>query len=114
MTRANAAKSKAARLAAQRHTPVVDPEASQEPAAPVAARPPAVERKAVRVTVDLAPALYQDFEDWRRDAARELGRTRVKSVDVIRILLRELMASDADGAERSAAVMAALRREGST
>lgn len=110
MTRANAAKEKAARLAAQRHASTVDPEQPEETTLgerPVA-RPAEAERKNVRLTVDLAPLLYDDFEDWRRQAARELGRGRVKSVDVVRELLRQVMAD----AALSRQVIDALRREG--
>ena len=114
MTRAKAAAEKAARLAAQRHAPVVDPAtiSEQELQRPARPRPaaPEVQRRPIRLTLDLTPALYDDFEDWRREAARQLGVGRVKSVDVLRILLRKLMSTD-DG-ELSAEVIEALRHEG--
>lgn len=47
--------------------------------------------KPVRVSLDLAPALYDDFGDWCKRSARELGRGRVKNVDVLRSLVRELL-----------------------
>lgn len=112
MTRATVAKDKAARLAAQRHTPVADPAPppEQPSGTPVEyERPKGAERKNIRVTLDLAPGLYDDFETWRRRAAQELGWGRVKSVDVMRELLRQLMAADS---ELSAQVVEVLRREG--
>lgn len=51
--------------------------------------------KPVRVSLDLAPALYDDFGDWCKRSARELGRGRVKNVDVLRSLVRELLDDEA-------------------
>lgn len=123
MSRASAAKEKAARLAAQRHAPVVDPhrpadaaleelpdQRPVEPAAVVGERrpvPAVAERKTVRTTLDLAAPLYEDFEDWRRDAAKQLRQT-VKSAAVLRVLLRRLLSDP----ELAAAVLEDLRREG--
>lgn len=116
MTRATAAKEKAARLAAQRHAPVVDPATvdndpkQAQPATFPSPQPrQAADNRKIRMTLDLTPALYDDFEDWRRTAARQLGRGRVQSVEVLRLLLRELLAKNS---ELSPVVIDALRREG--
>ena len=53
----------------------------------------------VRLSVDLAQALYDQLDDWMRTAARASGRTRFHRVLVMRALIRELLA-DAALAER--------------
>lgn len=114
MTRANAAREKAARLAAMRHAPVVDPEQEQEHPAQEPAlfrsssRRPAVERvRPIKVSLELAPELHAEFVRWCMDAARELGRGRVNSTEPLRVLVRRLLADE----ELSRVVMEALRRE---
>lgn len=46
----------------------------------------------VRLTVDLAPTMHAALEDWARDAARSAGRVRITRVDVVRELIRQLLA----------------------
>jgi hypothetical protein len=64
--------------------------------------------KPVRMTLDLAPALHADFEDWTTRTSRELGRGRVVRADVLRVLVRQLL-EDEDIQGR---VKDVLRREG--
>lgn len=49
----------------------------------------------VRLSVDLAQALYDSLDDWMRTAARASGFTRFNRVKVIRALIRELLADPA-------------------
>jgi len=112
--RAEAAAEKTARMRARRPQPGA-PEVEQTPAADVpqdlaapsptptpgetpAARP--AERRVqrpewVRTTVDLTPQMHADLEDWTRDTARSIGRPRVKRVEVIRELVRQLRTDEA-------------------
>lgn len=115
MSRANAAREKAARLAAMRHVPVVDPQHEEErPAQEPATRSeqrrrPAVERvRPVKVSLELAPELHAEFLRWCMDAARELGRGRVNGTEPLRVLVRRLLADD----DLAAEVRDALRQEG--
>jgi hypothetical protein len=55
-----------------------------------ASKKPAPRTRAVRITADLAPLSYDRLVDYSRDVARQLGRTRVSQVEVIRALLAEL------------------------
>lgn len=53
---------------------------------------PAVEKpKAVRVSLDLVPALYEDLTVWNRNAALQLGRAGVTNADTLRHLVRVLL-----------------------
>jgi hypothetical protein len=111
MTRSDAARDKAARLAQMRHAPVAEPEqAAPVPNAPAAQLPEVapVRTKPVRVSLDLAPALFDDFGDWCRLAARRLNRGRVTNADALRAVVRKLLADEALQAE----VIEALRQEG--
>lgn len=113
MSRANAAREKAARLAAMRHASVVDPDQEQarfDEAWPVASeqrRLPAQRVRPVKMSLELAPELHAEFVRWCMDAARELGRGRVNSTEPLRVLVRRLLVDEALAAE----VREALRRE---
>ncbi len=48
-------------------------------------------RQSVRRTVDLPLAAHRDFEQWRHDAAAELGLTRVTGQEVLVALVDELL-----------------------
>ncbi len=94
---ADRAREKASRLAAgsrQRATEPATAEAVPEersaPAAPRAARV-----KPVRMTLDLAPALHADFDDWTTRITRQLGQGRVVRADVLRVLVRQLLEDEA-------------------
>jgi hypothetical protein len=63
--------------------------------------------KPVRMTLDLAPVLHADFEDWTTRTSRELGRGRVVRADVLRVLVRQLL----DDEETQERVKEALRRQ---
>lgn len=118
MSRAEAAREKAARLSRMRHAPVIDPERlDHEPAAGSRREPePASETRPrqpqrvrpVKVSLELAPELHAELTRWCLDAARQLGRGRVNSTEPLRALLRRLL----DDEQLSAEVVAELRREG--
>ena len=48
-------------------------------------------RKSVRRTVDLPLAAHREFEQWRHDAAADLGLTRVTGQEVLVALVGELL-----------------------
>ncbi len=64
--------------------------------------------KPVRMTLDLAPALHAEFEDWTTKTSRQAGRGRVVRADVLRVLVRELLKDE----ELQARVTDALNTEG--
>jgi hypothetical protein len=110
------ARAKAARLAANKPE---DQEASSDgrrelvEAVQTALRPEdpppvPVGIKPIRISLDLAPALFDQLTEWRTRAARQLGRGRVTNADALRVLVRTLMSDE----ELSGRVIAALRREG--
>lgn len=99
---------KAERLALRRASRVEPLPEEQGPAVVPVADAPAVTTKNVRLTLDLATPLYDDFGDWNRRAARRLGRGRVTSADTLRVLLRRLLADEALAEE----VLAELRAQG--
>lgn len=120
MSRADAAREKAVRLASMRHAATADPEAPAKPAASGAANVPerprpapaprqAMRVKPVRMTLDLAPELHADFGQWTGQAARKTGRVKVNGSDVMRVLIRELL----DNPELASTVLERLQREGS-
>jgi len=63
--------------------------------------------KPIRVSLDLAPALFDQLTEWRTKAARQLGRGRVTNADALRVLVRLLMTDE----ELTARVIEALARE---
>jgi hypothetical protein len=106
---ADRARAKAASIAATRPVePEVTP--SQDPA-PVTPSPTSsqlpVSIKPIRISLDLAPALFDQLTEWRTKAARQLGRGRVTNADALRVLVRTLLADE----ELTARVIGALRRE---
>jgi hypothetical protein len=106
-TAAERARAKAARIAA-----VVPSEVDSAPAqesSQTTVMPP-VSVKPIRISLDLAPALFDQLTEWRTKAARQLGRGRVTNADVLRVLVRMLM-TDGDLTSR---VIAVLRRESSS
>ena len=95
-----AARMKAAREAGQATPPpisaVVDGAPREQDEVPAAPRAPREEGgTVVRLSVDLAQALYDQLDDWMRTAARASGRTRFHRVLVMRALIRELLADPA-------------------
>jgi hypothetical protein len=69
---------------------------------------PPVSVKPIRISLDLAPALFDQLTEWRTRAARQLGRGRVTNADVLRVLVRMLLSDT----ELTARVVSELRREG--
>ncbi len=59
----------------------------------------AARTKPVRMTLDLAPALHAEFDDWTTRTFRKLGLARINRADVLRVLVRQLL-SDPATAER--------------
>jgi|SRR6266581_2187859 len=85
---------------------VTQPLAAEVPAAAPVERAPRT--KKVRMTIDLVPEEFDQFREWRNARARELGRGRVNSSDVMIALLREMMRNEA----LQAKVVAVIEREG--
>jgi len=77
------ARAKAERLAKDTRTK------DEQPTQPAELRAQRI--KPIRVTLDLAPSLYADFGGWTTATARQLGKPKIPSVDVLRILVRELL-----------------------
>lgn len=88
--RARAAAAKAERMRAARTTEPV--ESSQEDR-PVP-RTAAARSAPVRVTLDLAPALHSQLNQWCAGTALELGLGRVTTVQVMRVLMRRMLADE--------------------
>jgi hypothetical protein len=104
---ADKARAKAKRIAAVPQRSGADTaEESAPPMARVGVAPP-VSSKPIRVSLDLAPALFDQLTAWRTHAARTLGQGRVTNADALRVLVRRLVAD----ADLSAVVIEALRRE---
>jgi hypothetical protein len=95
-TAAERAKEKADRMAARRQ-PVPAADAQDVPTS--VGHGSSRTKATVRLTVDLAPQMHADLEDWARDTARAVGRVRVTRVDVVRELVRQLL-EDPDLAQR--------------
>ncbi len=91
------AREKASRLAAgSRQRPPEPATAEDVPEErPVPTAPRAARVKPVRMTLDLAPALHADFDDWTTRITRQLGRGRVVRADVLRVLVRQLLEDEA-------------------
>ena len=98
------ARAKAARIAALAPSASESAPAQESPQTSIM---PPVSVKPIRISLDLAPALFDQLTEWRTKAARQLGRGRVTNADVLRVLVRMLM-TDGDLTSR---VIAALRRE---
>jgi hypothetical protein len=60
----------------------------------------------VRVSLDLAPALYRELSEWNAQAADQLGRSRITHADTLRSLVRHLL----NDPELATAVIDDLRR----
>jgi hypothetical protein len=106
-TAAERARAKAARLTAGTQTsPVLFQEEARPVASPVSSPLP-VSTKPIRISLDLAPALFDQLTQWRTRAARQLGQGRVTNADALRVLVRLLVSDE----ELTAAVIAALRRD---
>jgi hypothetical protein len=102
--RAKASRLVATRPADQEVTPSQDP--VPDTPSPTSLQPP-VGIKPIRISLDLAPTLFDQLTEWRTKAARQLGRGRVTNADALRVLVRMLMADE----ELTARVIGALRRE---
>src|SRR3954471_15250820 len=114
-TAAERAKEKAARLggasraAVERaHVPPPPYEELASVSTPPRPAPRAARTKPVRMTLDLAPALHAQFDDWTVDTFRELGLFPINRADVLRVLVRQLL-DDPGTQER---VKEALLQEG--
>lgn len=111
---AERAKAKAARMSASaRPAPVLSDEDDRQPDRPEMTRAAVAPARAarsetVKSSIHLAPELHREFTSWCLDAAHELGRGRVNGSDVVRVLLRRLLADEAVQAD----VIEALRRDG--
>lgn len=77
--------------------PAPDERPASRPASPDNSR--AARTKPVRMTLDLAPALHAEFDDWTTRTFRELGLARINRADVLRVLVRQLL-NDPETAER--------------
>jgi hypothetical protein len=71
---------------------------------------PPVSVEPIRISLDLAPALFDQLTEWWTRAARQLGRGRVTNADALRVLVRMLMTNE----DLTAQAIAALRRESSS
>jgi hypothetical protein len=85
--------------------PLPPPPYSQPPAVVAPSR--AARSKPVRMTLDLAPALHAEFDDWTTGTFRELGLGRINRADVLRALVRQLL----DDPETQQRVKEALRQD---
>jgi hypothetical protein len=103
-TAAERAKDKAARLSSR---PVASAPSTEvgELVAPAPAVPVRAQRKKVRMSFDMAPALHADLGDWTAGASRQLGHLHVSRVDVLRVLVRQLL----DDEQLQAQVIQSLR-----
>src|SRR3954452_7568923 len=107
-TAADKARAKAARIAVARPQEPDSslPEEDPQPLSQTSSLPP-VSVKPIRISLDLAPALFDQLTEWRTRAARQLGRGRVTNADALRVLVRMLMIDQ----DLTARVIAALRSE---
>jgi hypothetical protein len=114
-TASQKAKEKAARLAASR-----DRAATLTPTAPadeLPAAPPPANAKPIRSSLDLAPALHDQFDGQARDVVRTYGlKVRGGSArqSILRVLVRRYLADDELGRQLRTVVVDALRRENAT
>src|SRR4051812_36186477 len=105
---ADKARAKAARIAVTRPSEAEAILAEETPRlSPQPSAPPPVSVKPIRISLDLAPALFDQLTEWRTKAARQLGRGRVTNADALRVLVRTLLADE----ELTARVIQALRSE---
>jgi hypothetical protein len=107
-TAADKARAKAARIAATRspESEAIDSQETTSAVSSVTSSLP-VSIKPIRISLDLAPALFDQLTEWRTRAARQLGRGRVTNADALRVLVRMLITDE----ELTARVVHALRRE---
>ena len=107
-TAADKARAKAARIAATRppESEAIDSQETASAVSSVTSSLP-VSIKPIRISLDLAPALFDQLTEWRTRAARQLGRGRVTNADVLRVLVRMLMTDE----DLTARVITSLRRE---
>lgn len=84
MSRADAIRAKARRVSAPAAETVAP---SSVAAAPVRAKP-------VRTTLDLAPDLHARWTRWLSDTAPVLGRVKLTTVDVARVLFERLLTDE--------------------
>jgi hypothetical protein len=110
-TASERARAKAARIAAVQ-PPAADSASIQESLqpSPQAIVTPPVSVKPIRISLDLAPALFDQLTEWRTKAARRLGRGRVTNADALRVLVRMVMTDE----DLTVRVIEALRRESGT
>jgi hypothetical protein len=110
-TAADKARAKAARIAVTRpaEAEVTPSEETPRPISQPSTSPP-VSVKPIRISLDLAPALFDQLTEWRTRAARQLGRGRVTNADALRVLVRMLVMDE----DLTAQAIAALRRESSS
>src|SRR4051812_28639196 len=107
-TAADKARAKAARIAVTRPAEAeVIPAEETPPPQPPLHPPPPVSVKPIRISLDLAPALFDQLTEWRTKAARQLGRGRVTNADALRVLVRLLLTDE----ELTGRVVAHLRQE---
>src|SRR4051794_10759791 len=108
-TAADRARAKAARIAVARPQETESPLPAEEASRSLsqASSLPPVSVKPIRISLDLAPALFDQLTEWRTRAARQLGRGRVTNADALRVLVRLLLSDE----ELTARVVASLRRE---
>ena len=106
---ADRARAKAARIGATRPA---EQDVTLAPAPVSTNSPPTdsqlpVSIKPIRISLDLAPALFDQLTEWRTRAARRLGRGRVTNADALRALVRLLLSDE----ELTTRVIESLRRE---
>jgi hypothetical protein len=105
---ADKARAKAARIAVTRPAEAEAIPSEETPRLiPQPSAPPPVSAKPIRISLDLAPALFDQLTEWRTKAARQLGRGRVTNADALRVLVRTLLTDE----ELTVRVIEALRRE---
>lgn len=86
------AKEIAERNAKRREAAAAADQGHAAPSAPVTAEP--ADTKAIRLTCDVSPPLYESFDDWTRPVQRTHRFGRGIKSDIMRILLRDFLASE--------------------
>jgi hypothetical protein len=87
MTKAADEAREAAKRIGKRPATEPAPEPSLEPT-------PAERAEPLRITLDFAPALHNELEDWVIRARRTIG-AKISRADVIRVLVRQLLNDEA-------------------
>jgi hypothetical protein len=62
--------------------------------APTLEPTPAERAEPLRISLDFAPALYNEFQDWTIAASRKIG-AKISRSDVLRVLARRLVNDEA-------------------